>query len=260
MSDKEKDVPTSKETTKKMTEEAGQPAADAAAGDGVADASRFDAMVDEAREAYERARDELSETAERLREEISSIDAQQVADNAKTWVKENPGLSVLLAVGAGILLGKAVSDVMRKDPPTLSERLRSESGRLLHDARRYAGRTGASVSRRVEETGEHLAEHARALGDQVQRQASLLSDQIAEQRGELTSEGMRRTQDWIASVSGSAERAARSLQDAARDLSSSASQRIPDRLPAWDGLSNIVKSIFGAVAFKKISDWIKERY
>ncbi|MEZ4698999.1 MAG: hypothetical protein R2834_01615 [Rhodothermales bacterium] len=243
------DTPPKTETTDALPEDGAQESA-----------SRVDAMLDEARTAYEKARQEMTEATERLRGELKNFDARKAGENAREWVRENPGLSLLLAAGAGLVLGKTLANALREEPLTWQDRARMRAGRLSNEARRFADEASQRVSRQLSDSGDEVSNHIRSLGSRMQHQAGELSSTLAQHAGELSVEGLRRAQHWLASLTDSAEQATRSLQKATREAASAAGQHVPDRQSLRDGVNRAVQTLFGVIAFKKISDWIKERY
>jgi ElaB/YqjD/DUF883 family membrane-anchored ribosome-binding protein len=223
-------------------------------------AARAKALLEEARSAYDRARQELSDATDRLHGEIRDFDAREVRDSARQWVRENPGLSLLLAAGAGVLLGKVLADALHKDPPTLTERLQRRAGRLTSGARRLADHAADRAARQLAESSEFAVSRVRALGGRVQEQAGDLSAELARQAADRSAESMRRASDWVAALSESAQQATRALLHAAREASSAVARRVPDSFSLREGLQKATQAFIGILAFKKISDWIKERY
>ncbi len=218
------------------------------------------ALLDEARSAYERARQELSEATDRLRGEIRDFDAKEAGESARQWVRDNPGLSLLLAAGAGVLLGKVLADALHKDPPTLTERLQRRTGRLTSDTRRLADLAADRAAHQLAESSDFAVSRVRSLGSRVHEQADDLSSELARQAADRGAESLRRASDWIASLSDSAQNATRALHHAAREASAAVAQRVPQPLSLREGLQKATQAFVGLVAFKKISDWIKERY
>ncbi|MDZ4702185.1 MAG: hypothetical protein SH809_20915 [Rhodothermales bacterium] len=222
--------------------------------------ARARALLDEARSAYARARQDLSEATERLRGEIRDFDAREAGESARQWVRENPGFSLLLAAGAGVLLGKVLTDALHKDPPTFTERLQRRAGRFTSEARRMADHAADRAARQLAESSDYAVSRARTLGGRVHEQAGDLSSELARQASERGADSLRRASDWIASLSESAQNATHSLQHAAREASAAVAQRVPAHSSLRDGLQKAVQTIMGVIAFKKVSDWIKERY
>ena len=214
----------------------------------------------EVREAYESAAGELKEAADRLRTEIKNIDMEKVGDSAKTWVKENPGLAFFLAVGTGMLVGRAITKALEPPPPpSLTNRARMRAQDLGESVRHFAGDTADRFSRHAYEAGEQVADRLRDAREVVHDRRGALSDIISRRAGNLSSSASDRAGELVSSFSDAAERAADSLQLAAKDLSKTLKKRRKAPENFLDALSHAAKTVFGAFIFKRLSDWIRER-
>lgn len=225
-----------------------------------ADQSDMD-VLNELRDAYEQARIDLKQTSDKLRAEIQKIDVEEAGEKAKTWVKENPGLAFFLAIGAGMIVGRALTKAVEPPPPpSLLDRARNRSSYLADNARHFAEDTAGRLSAQATAAGEQLADRVRAargsiydragsMGDEFNKRASALGETATEKAGEL-----------IGTFSEAAERAADSLQVAARDLAKSAKKQKKSPQNMYEALLHTAKTVFGAFVFKRLSDWLRERY
>ena len=213
------------------------------------------------RDAYESAAGELKEAAEKLRSEIKNIDVQEVGDSAKTWVKENPGLAFFLAVGAGMLVGRALTKAIEPSPPPgLADRARRRANDIAETARHYAGDTANRLSQHAYETGEQVADRVRDFRDSANDRRGILGDVISRRAGDLGNVATEKAAGLMSSFSDAAERAADSMQLAARDLSKSIKKRKGTPENFLDAMSHAAKTVLGAFVFKRLSDWIRERF
>jgi hypothetical protein len=208
--------------------------------------SKMDAMLDDARSAYDRARSEFDAASRKLREEWEEFDPRQVGASAKKWVQDHPGAALLIALGAGVLLGRALS-FRPAAPRSRWQRLRGDAARLTGEARRYADDAVDRVAHSLGETANQL----RTLGKRAGREAAARVERLAEEAGSRGAQGTRLAQSAIGAAIDSAERAASHAAVARR-----AARRLRDGT-VW---KQTVHALIGAVAFKKIADWIKERY
>ncbi|MFK7846397.1 MAG: hypothetical protein AB8G77_13950 [Rhodothermales bacterium] len=218
-------------------------------------------MLNELRDAYEQARVDLKQTTEKLRSELNKVDLEEAGQAAKTWVKDNPGLAFFMAVGAGMLVGRALTKAMEPaPPPSISERARRRSSALADSARHFAGEAVDNLSTHAALAGEHMADRARSARGSVYDKAGSLSELINQRAGDLGATASGKTGELISSFSDAAERAADSLQVAALDLSKSIKKNKTSPQSLYDSLMNSAKTVFGAMVFKRVSDWIRERY
>ncbi len=218
-------------------------------------------LLHELRDAYEQARVDLKQTTNKLRNDLAQIDFEEAGDKAKTWVKENPGLAFFVAVGAGMLFGRALTKALEPPPPpTLSERAKARSNYLVDSARQFAGDTVDRLSTHASSAGEHFADRVRTARGSVYDKAGSLGGLINERANDLGAVATEKTGELISSFSDAAERAADSLQVAARDLSKTMKRQKAAPQSLYETLVHSVKTVFGAFVFKRISDWLRERY
>lgn len=260
-----------------------------------ADARR--AQLDEITEAYERARDELAEAVRSLRAEIAKIDIDRARTRAKGWVDENPLLAVFIGVGAGIITGRLLSQALRPEPPSLTERARHRAGALggkagdyadelaaalalqLGRAARSAGEAGEFVSHRGADVAEvvskrargvskELSERARETGKEISRKAEHVGRDVSRRAGHASEDAARRAEELTEAFSESTLKSARVLEDAADELARTLrkrSKRVRKQakknahrgMEFSDALLNVTRTAVAAVAVKKVNDWIK---
>ncbi len=225
------------------------------------DAANEQEILEEVRQAYERARTDLKETTDRLRTELKNIDVEQVGESAKNWVKENPGLAFFLAVGAGMLAGRAITKALEPPPPpSFRERARQSTSRWADSARHLADDTQDRLARQAMDAGAQVADRVKSVRGTLHDRTSNLTDVLQQRTNDLSSIATEKAGDLIASFSDAAERAADSLQYAARDLSKSIKKKKKTQLGLWESLAQASKTVFGAFVFKRLTDWIRERY
>lgn len=218
-------------------------------------------LLHELREAYEQARIDLKQTTEKLRSELQKIDVEEAGEKAKTWVKENPGLAFFLAVGAGMLFGRTLTKALDPPPPpSLSERARQKSNFLANSARDFAGDAIDKLSVHASTAGEQMADRMRNVRGSLYERAENLGDDLRSRAGELGNSASHKSNELISSFSDAAERAADSLQVAARDLSKTVKLQRKKQQSLYESILHAAKTVFGAMVFKRLSDWIRERY
>lgn len=212
------------------------------------------------KEAYERARDDLRATADRLKNEIENIDAEEISKSATAWIKENPGLSFALVVGAGIIAGKAISSLTQPDPPpSLRDRVLSKTGEFSSSARSAASVAADRFSQEAKVQGEHLANRLHEAKGSMNSNAHVLGQLLAEQAGHLGDSASDKTNQVISSFTNAAERAADSLQVAAKDLAKSAKKYKKSTPKGFFPFMQASKTLVSAFIIKQLSDWVRKR-
>ncbi|MCH8962155.1 MAG: hypothetical protein IH820_12750 [Bacteroidetes bacterium] len=214
--------------------------------------------TDEIAATYERAKKELTEAVSKLRDEIKQIDVEKARQQARTWVEENPTLTVFLALGAGIVVGKLIAEALKPaPPPPLSRRLKSQGRELASQASHYAHDVSDVVADRAAEVGEAIVRRARELGDDVTRRARELGEDVTRRATEAVSATSERAADWGEAVSERSGRAAHAVHDTAEELAGTAKARAGHGLDVFESLFNTIKSITAALIVQKVTDWLR---
>ncbi len=182
-------------------------------------------LAEEANEIYDRAKVELQDAIARLRDEMDRLDVEQARLQAQQWVRDNPGLAALVALGGGVLFGRLLLQMFRdaSDDAAFYEAPRSTS-------------LSARVKDRASEFGENLAESAGEIGAVLGSRARSLGD------------------DTAARVSHAVDR----LQEAADDFARQVGLKKKKRLDLGDVIADAVKAAFAGAAVKKFTDFTQK--
>lgn len=203
--------------------------------------------TDDIAATYERAKQDLNEAVTKLRDELKQLDVEKARQQARTWVEENPTLTVFLALGAGIIAGRLISEALKPaPPPPLSEQLRVQRQALTSQAKHYAHDVSDVVADRATEVGDAIVRRARELGEDVSRRARELGEDVT-----------RRATDAVAATSGRAADWRETVQDTAEHVAGAATTKAGHGLDVFDSLFNTAKSITAALIVKKVTDWLR---
>ncbi len=214
--------------------------------------------TDEIAATYERAKQELNEAVSKLRDELKQLDLEKARQQARTWMEENPTLTVFLALGAGIVVGRLIAEALKPaPPPPLSKRLKSQGQELASQAKYYAHDVSDVVAERAIEVGDAIVRRARELGEDVTRRARELGEDITRRATDAVAASSERAADWGESISERSSRAAHAVQDTAEEVAGSAKARTGHSLDVFDSLFNTAKSITAALVVKKVTDWLR---
>jgi len=231
------------------------PSEEAAGGEGQ-DAVRE--KTDEIAATYERAKHELNEAVAKLRDELARLDLEKARQRARTWVEENPTLAVMLALGAGVVVGRIVSEALKPaPPPPLSARLKMQGQALASQARHYAHDMGDVVSERAAEIGDVLGRRARELGEDVTRRTKELGEDLTRRAASAVAEASEQATGWGETVKERSGPAMRALQEAGEDVAGAARTRVGSSRDVFDTLVNAAKTVTAAVVVKKVTDWLR---
>ena len=221
---------------------------------GPEDAAQEIDKTDEIAATYERAKKELTEAVSKLRDEIKQIDMEKARQQARTWVEENPTLTVFLALGAGIVVGKLIAEALKPAPPPLSQRLKSQGRALASQAGHYAHDV---VADRAAEVGEAIVRRARELGEDVTRRARELGEDVTRRATEAVAATSERAEDWGEAVSERSGRAAQAMHDTAGEVAGTVKARAGHGLGVFESLFNTIKSITAALIVQKVTEWLR---
>lgn len=214
--------------------------------------------TDEIAATYERAKHELNEAVSKLRHELSELDLEKARQQARTWVEENPTLTVLLALGAGILVGRVISEALKPaPPPPLSKRLRAQGRAVASQARHYAHDVGDIVSDRAKDVGEEIARRARELGEDVSRRAREMGQDVTRRAADVVATASEKTSDWGEAASEHTGDVAHALHEAADNLAGVVQRKTSHSRDVLDSVVNAAKSVTAALVVKKVTDWLR---
>lgn len=201
--------------------------------------------------AYERARREVQDAIARLRTEINRIDFEQARIQARDWVRSNPEFATVLAVGAGMLLGRLVGATMKPEPPpTFTKRLRHGAGSFAAQAQRLAEEVGETILDGAGHASEKFSRTARVAGHQVQemgsdltRRAGIAAAAAARGATEIGEELAERARTYGGPAAKSAKRAAKKNAGRSVDYAESA--------------LDAARTLVAATLIKRVNSWLK---
>lgn len=237
-------------TTKTTAKANSNAATTAEANDDGQMAQRLNEFTDNLQQTFEKAQQQLSSAVAKLREEASNVDFDQARVRAKTWVEENPTLSVAVAVGAGLLIGKALGSALTPEPPTFKKRAYKQAQRMQHlaaglseDLAQRAARAGGAVlagttaaaavaSRKAQEVGHVVAEGAQNLSHRAVDYAEDVLDQVQD----VTKDGRKQF----------------------KKKTKKARRQAEHRLDFAGSLLDAARTAVAAVVVKKITDWTRK--
>ena len=176
-----------------------------------------------AKKQYDRARKDFDKAFGSVRQQVRGFDTKETKNKIEAWVKENPTLTIFLSVGAGILAGRLVKKAFTPSPPPpLSERARSQAGKLTADVQRYARDTRDEVSKRTAEAQKDLGRRAGEARKNLSRQSEAWSEMTSKQAADLG----KRASKQAAQFKEEASRQASEAGKFARDSSGKASKTL----------------------------------
>lgn len=199
-------------------------------------------------DAYESARREMNEAVARLRQEIERIDLDRARQQTEDWVKENPALAAMVAVGAGIVLGKVLSGAFRPaPPPPLPVRLRKRATGYASHVRDYAEDLGEAFAAGAALAGGALASKAADAGEKIAKRAADWGETVSET-----------AEDVGSVVRKKAGRAVKSMEKDASHLSKTLRKKARSGVDFGETALDAAKTVVAAVLVKKATEWIRQ--
>lgn len=216
--------------------------------------------------AYERARAELQGAVTRLRAEVARVDLAQTRLQARNWIRENPELASLLAVGGGLLVGKILSSAFKPEPPpTLSARLRSRADNLTTQAHRLAEDVAAAVaggavlaSDVVARKARVASEHAQEAGEMLVRRAGEAASVASHGAAEMGEALAERARAYGETASHRAHSAASSLQKSAGKLERKLEKRAGRGVDYAESVLDATRTIVAAAVIRRVNEWLRK--
>ena len=218
-----------------------------------------------AADAYDRARTELQNALSRLRSEIEQVDVAQARLKMREWVRENPELASLLAMGGGLLLGRLVSKALTPaPPPSMSERLRSRADLIARQAQSLAEDVAAAVAGGAVVAGGAMARRARKVSEQAQ-DASVELSRRARRAAGVASKGAAELGDTLAERARTLGHSAAELADTAAHTIEKSATRVQKDLKKRasrggdyaESMLDAARTIVAAAVIKRVNDWIR---
>jgi ElaB/YqjD/DUF883 family membrane-anchored ribosome-binding protein len=216
-------------------------------------------------ETFERARRELSDAIGRLKTEAARVDTEQMGRQARSWVEQNPALATALAVGAGLLVGRALGAAFKPEPPTFKKRAQKK----LRKAQSYAAgitdvlaghaaATGAALatgavaaSKRARVWGADAAESASEWGERAADTAADWGGRVGDTATELGGRAAEAASEWGEHFGDSTRAARKDLRKRTKRARKSFGKRVDVAESALDA----AQAAIAAVVAQRVADW-----
>ena len=191
----------------------------------------------------ESVRRELRETLERIRTDVGKPDLREVRDRTRAWMKEHPGAVALMAAGAGMMIGGALTRALTPKPAPFPARARRRAKRLVGRAGKAARETGAHFVHEAVDAGHRLV-------DQVTREAEKLPPR-ARKLGEALTHRME------APAENFVRKAESSAREGMEEIVASLRSRKKRRSGVSGSLAHAFRAVAAAAFIKKMSDRLR---
>jgi ElaB/YqjD/DUF883 family membrane-anchored ribosome-binding protein len=153
-----------------------------------ATSDRLDAFTAELSATFDKTRDDLSGILDTLRTQAAAFDADQTRTQVKSWVEANPTIAVAIAVGGGLLLGRALGAAFSPPPPpTFKQRLASgahevgaRASSLSEEILKGAAVAGAAIAAGSAKAAGEAAKGANRAGEVIADYASNASHVVSD--------------------------------------------------------------------------------
>ena len=187
-----------------------------------------------AKKQYDKARKDFDKAFGSVRQQVRGFDTKETKSRVEAWVQKNPTLTIFLSVGAGILAGRLMKKAFTPSPPPpLSERARSQAGKLTADMQRYARDTRDEVSKRTAEAQKDLGRRAGEARKNLSRRSEEWSEATSRQAADLGNRASKQAAQFKKEASRQASEAGKRFSEQAgqagkyaRDSSDKASKTL----------------------------------
>jgi len=211
--------------------------------------------------SVDKAKKELNQAMVKLRSEIDRIDVQKAKAEAKEWVGENPTLSIFLSIGAGILVGKLISNAFSSQE---AEDISLDDGTSSGHARDIAALIGATLvrhahdaTRKAKATGEQVLQKASQVGSQLSEQASEWRDMLSERSESVAEEVGEATRKSAQKIETMAQELGKTLADRSKEVRTELTRHRHSGFGFSDTVLDGFRAILATFAFKRVLDWVK---
>ncbi|HYE57481.1 MAG TPA: hypothetical protein VD948_03200, partial [Rhodothermales bacterium] len=184
------------------------------------------------------------------------VDTQRMGQQARSWVEQNPALATAVAVGAGLLLGRALGAAFKPEPPTFKKRAKKK----LREAKGYASGIADVLAGHAAATGAALAtgavvasKRAHAWGEEALEHASEWGERVADTATDIGGRAVDAASEWGEHL-GDATRAAR--QDL-RKRTKRAKKSVGKGMDVAESALDAAQAAIAAVVAQKVADWSK---
>lgn len=178
------------------------------------DDARLDAFTADLSASFDQTRADLTGIIDRIREQAAGFDADATGSQVRSWVEENPTIAVALAVGGGLLLGRALGAAFSPPPPpSLGDRIKGGAYEL--------GDKASSI-------GEELLKSAAVAGAAIAAGSTAAAHEAgkgARKAGEVVSDYATTAQHRLSDLTDDAEDFFDDFSDRAGDLSDKAGKQ-----------------------------------
>ncbi len=210
---------------------------------------RLSEFTDSLQQTFEKAQQQLSGAVTRLREEAANVDFEGARTRAKSWVEENPTLSVAAAIGAGLLIGKALGSALTPEPPTLKKRALKQAARV----QRYASDLSEELAQRAARAGGAIAAGGAVAAAAASRKAQQVGHVVAENAADLGGRVVGYAEEVLDDVQGATKDTRKQFKKKTKKARKQADRGIDFA----GSLLDAARTAVAAVVVKKITDWTR---
>lgn len=248
----DQDPKNEKSTEENKREESSQPVNGAGASQS---SDPFGGSIDE---EFEAAQKEIQAAMSEMRREFARANVEEAKSKARSWVERHPVLAVSMAVGVGIVIGRAVSVALQPDPWPV--RTRKKGQQLATRAQKIAREAGASAADRASRTRKELAketaEARRRVGTSAEKALSG-ARKAGTQASHLGERVAHLAEDTYGTLTQRASQAAHSVQERADEVAEAAHEAAEQGSKWASALFTTVRTLLIAVVVRKLTRFFR---
>ncbi len=239
------------EATETKAEQAEAVAADVTA--------RLESFTADLSATFDKTREDLSGVLDNLRTQAAEFDANQARTQVKTWVEENPTIAVAIAVGGGLLLGRALGSAFSPPPPpTFKQRVQSgahhvgeRASSLGEEILKSAAVAGAAIAAGSAKAAHEASKGASKAGEIIADYASTASDRVSH----LADDAYGAVDEFSGTASKEFKKVSKKARKQGKHLAHEASSVAHVGAEMSERAMAAARTVVAAYVVKKIGDW-----
>ncbi len=221
--------------------------------------ARLESFTADLSATFDKTREDLSGVLETLRLQAAEFDAKQAGTQVKTWVEANPAIAVAVAVGGGLLIGRALGSAFSPPPPpTFKQRVQSgahqvgeRASSLGEEILKSAAVAGAAIAAGSAKAVSEASKGAHKAGEVIADYASTASDRASH----LAEDAYQSVDDFSETASKEIKKAGKRARKQGKHLAHEASSAAHIGAEMSERAMAAARTVVAAYVVKKIGDW-----
>ncbi len=222
-------------------------------------AARLESFTSDLSATFDKTREDLSGVLDNLRLQAAEFDAKEAGTQVKTWVEANPTIAVAVAVGGGLLLGRAIGSAFSPaPPPTFTQRVQSgahqvgeRASSLGEEILKSAAVAGAAIAAGSAKAAHEASKGVNKAGGVIADYASTAQDRVSH----LADDAYGAVDQFSGVASKEFKKASKKARKQGRHLADEASSVAHVGAEMSERAMAAARTVAAAYVVKKIGNW-----